>query len=29
MEKGRHMMVWVWEYGGQPRWSTCFDVMIE
>jgi hypothetical protein len=29
MEQGRHMMVWVWEYGGQPRWSTCFDVMIE
>ncbi|KAJ4985159.1 hypothetical protein SVAN01_09386 [Stagonosporopsis vannaccii] len=29
MEKGRHMMVWVWEYGGKPRWSTCFDVMIK
>ena len=29
MEQGRHMMVWVWEYGGKPRWSTCFDVMIE
>ncbi|KAH6613190.1 hypothetical protein C7974DRAFT_418274 [Boeremia exigua] len=28
MEKGRHMFVWVWEYGGKPRWSTCFDVMI-
>jgi trans-aconitate methyltransferase len=29
MEKGRHMMVWVWEYGGSPQWSTCFDVMIK
>ncbi|KZM24298.1 hypothetical protein ST47_g4576 [Ascochyta rabiei] len=29
MEKGRHMFVWAWEYGGKPRWSTCFDVMIE
>lgn len=29
MEKGRHMFVWAWEYGGQPRWSTCFDVMIK
>ena len=29
MEKGRHMMVWVWEYDGKPRWSTCFDVKIE
>jgi hypothetical protein len=29
MEKGRHMFVWVWEYGGKPRWSTCFDVMIK
>lgn len=28
MEQGRHMFVWVWEYGGKPRWSTCFDVMI-
>lgn len=28
MEVGRHMFVWVWRYGGKPRWSTCFDVMI-
>lgn len=28
MEKGRHMFVWVWEYGEGPKWSTCFDVMI-
>jgi hypothetical protein len=29
MEKGRHMMVWVWSFGGEKRFSTCFDVMIE
>lgn len=29
MEKGRHMMVWVWSFGGMNRFSTCFDVMIE
>jgi hypothetical protein len=30
MAPGRHMMVWVWTYGGSnaPQWSTCFDVMI-
>ena len=29
MEKGRHMMVWVWSFGGKARFSTCFDVMIK
>jgi hypothetical protein len=29
MEKGRHMMVWMWSFGGQQRFSTCFDVMIQ
>lgn len=29
MEKGRHMMVWVWSFEGTNRFSTCFDVMIE
>lgn len=29
MEKGRHMMVWVWSFGGQNRFSTCFDIMIQ
>jgi hypothetical protein len=29
MTDGRHMMVWVWEFGGKTRFSTCFDVMIE
>jgi len=26
---GRHMMVWVWSYGGAPQWSTCFDVQVQ
>jgi len=25
---GRHMMVWVWAWGGANQWSTCFDVMV-
>jgi len=34
MQPGRHMMVWVWSYGlygapWTPKWSTCFDIMIE
>ncbi|KAI4636311.1 hypothetical protein J4E83_001265 [Alternaria metachromatica] len=29
MEKGRHMMVWVWNFDGANKYSTCFDVMIE
>jgi hypothetical protein len=29
MKKGRHMMVWVWSFSGQMRFSTCFDVMIK
>ncbi|KAL1798914.1 hypothetical protein ACET3X_002951 [Alternaria dauci] len=28
MEKGRHMMIWVWSFGGANKYSTCFDVMI-
>jgi hypothetical protein len=28
MAPGRHMMVWVWEFGGAMKFSTCFDVMI-
>jgi hypothetical protein len=25
---GRHMFVWVWSYGGNNMWSTCFDVEV-
>jgi hypothetical protein len=29
MDKGRHMVFWVWRFEGMDRFSTCFDVMIE
>ncbi|KAB2109434.1 hypothetical protein AG0111_0g399 [Alternaria gaisen] len=28
MEKGRHVMIWVWSFGGANKYSTCFGVMV-